>query len=277
LIIKSFVPVALNANRIPDDEAGRFFKKIMQNNKWPQGLWIATAEGKVLAFHYFRVNSGEATAQSKKRWIQETHETLEEGLKAFGPVPARDLQQLAGYNPLPDRGLGLHPDGSVRLALSACAFRKGQREGDPAVDSIWLSAKDWAMLAPPKTEVGTSWDVPQEAAAKFVPAFSPMTDLIYVPQPKDAKTAEMKATVISAKDGVAKIQFVGRWETVHSRDGDGKLPVRTSAKGEGVAFFDQRHKEMRSLLLVADGEYRNVPPWDKPQATGSIVEWQMQK
>jgi len=275
--MESFVPVALNANRIPDDEAGQFFRKIMATNRWPQGLWIVTPEGKVLAFHYFRVKSGETTAQSKQRWIRETGETLQAGLKASGSLPKRDLSKLAGYNPLPDRGLGVNPHGGVRLAVNVTALRKGQHEGDPAVDSIHLNAKEWAALVPPKLETGAAWDVSPDAAAKFVTALSPMTDLIYVPQPKDAKTAELRGTVVSVANGVAKIKLTGRWETLHLRDGQAKFPVRTAASAEGVAFFDAGMKEMRSLLMVFDGEYRNVPPWDKPQATAAVVEWRSAK
>jgi hypothetical protein len=263
----------LNANRIPDDDAGQFFRKVMKTNRWPQGLWIVTPEGKELAFHYFRTKPGETTAQGKTRWIRETHETLDAGLKAFGPLAKRDLRKLAGYTPLPDRGVGVNSHGGVRLAVSVTAFRKGQREGDPAVDSIHLSEKDWAALQPAKPEGGSVWNVPVETAAKFVSALSPMTDLIYVPQPKDAKSAELKGEIISLANGVAKIRFTGRWESLHLRDGQAKFPVRSSAEADGIAFYDVKTKEMRSFLLVFRGEYRNVPPWDQPQATGAVVEW----
>ena len=48
LVAEHCVPVALNANRIPNDDAGRFFQAIMRQSRWPQGIWIASPEGKVL-------------------------------------------------------------------------------------------------------------------------------------------------------------------------------------------------------------------------------------
>ena len=245
----------------------------MQKQSWPQGLWIVAPDGAVLAFHYFRSQSGESTAASKFRWVAETRDAIQTGLKAFGPVPPRDLRRLAGWNPLPERGVGLRADGGVRLAACATAFRNGQRDGDPAVDSILLSAQEWAALRPEKLTVGASWTIPPAVAAKFVPALSPHTDLIYVPQAKDARKAELVATVDEVSGNVGKIRFTGRFETLHNRDGQEKFPVRTSASVEGVAFFAGTKNTLNSLLLVFDGQYRHVPPWDKPQPTGGVVEW----
>ena len=272
MIAEHFVPVALNANRIPDDSGGAFFKKVMETNRWPQGLWIVSPEGKVLAFHYFQVKSGEATAASKFRWIAETREVIQSAVKASGVVP-RDTRRLAGWNPLPERGVGRRENGGVRLAVSATAFLKGKREGDPAVDSILLNAKEWAALRPAKLEAGAKWTVPKETAARLVPALSPHTDLIYVPQAKDATKAELSATVDSVDRGVAKVRYSGNFETLHLRDGQEKFPVRTAASAQGVATIDAEKNELRSLLLVFDGQYRHVPPWDKPQSTGAVVEW----
>jgi hypothetical protein len=273
LISESFIPVALNANRIPDDEGGRFFRKIMETNHWPQGIWVVDADGKVLAFHYLKNKSGETTAQLHKRWIVETREAIETGRTAFGGVQPRDLSRLRNYNPLPDRGVGVMADGGVRLAVSATAFRNGERDGEPAVDSVILSAKEWTTLIPTKLEAGMKWEVPAAVAARFAPALSPQTDLIYVPQSKDVLTANLTATVTGVSSGVAKIRYKGNWESLHSRDGVAKFPVRASASAEGVATCDASTGAPRSFLMVFRGTYRNVPPWDKPQPTGAVIEW----
>ena len=245
----------------------------MDANHWPQGVWIVDPSGKVLAFHYLKNKPGETTAQIHKRWIEETHEAIEAGKKAFGPLPSRDLTRLAGYKAIPDRGVGVRPDGGVRLAVSVTALRKGQHEGDPAVDSVVLSATEWSALLPPKREAGTKYEVPMAVAARFAPALSPQTDLIYVPQPKDVQTAALTATVTGVANGVAKIRLAGHWESQHLRDGDAKFPVRAEAKAEGEATCDASTGAVRSFLLVFQGTYRHIPPWDKPQPTAAVAEW----
>src|SRR5262249_51828090 len=149
------------------------------------------------------------------------------------------------------------------------ALRNGEREGDPVVDSVVLSDKEWSTLFPAKIEKGAAWEIPTAVAARFASALSPHTDLIYVPQPKDVQTAILTATVTNVANGAAKIRLTGRWESQHLRDGDAKFPVRTEAKAEGEATYDVWTGNARSFLMVFHGTYRHVPPWDKPQATAA--------
>ena len=107
------IPVTLNTDRMPNDDAGKFFKEAMKSSRWPQGIWIIAPDGKVLAFHYYRPVSGESPERGKARWTRELLEAVETGLNAFGPVKEREVKP---HNPLPDRGVGLREDGGARLA-----------------------------------------------------------------------------------------------------------------------------------------------------------------
>lgn len=266
------VPVALNANRIPDDDAGKFFQKIMKQSGWPQGIWIASPEGKVLAFHYLKDVSGESPAQTRVRWVRETLEAIDAGLKAFGPVTPRTLKE---HDSMPDRGVGLREEGGVRLACYVTGLRKGQRDGDPVVDSVILSADDWKTFQPPKLDGGAEWSIPEAVVKKLAPALSPMTDSIYAPQTKDAKSAKLTCRIQRVETDRIFIRLDGNLKTEHFRDGDPKLPIRATAEFEGYAYYDTVKKQMTSLLLVFHGSYRNVPPWDQPKATASVVEWNL--
>jgi hypothetical protein len=270
------VPFALNANRIPPNQAGDFFRKVIEEKKWPQGIWVVSPEGKILAFHYFRPKADEKMAEWKARWSRETREAVEAGLKAFGPVAERP--PLPAADPLPERGCGCTKEGGTRLAVYVIAMRNGRKEGDPVVDSVILSEKEWHAFLPEKVAQGVEWTVPEEVAKRFSPVLSPMTDSIYTPQPKDVQVATLKAVIDKMDGGIARVRLTGSWEATHYREEDAKLPVRTAATAEGVMFLDVGGKSVRSLLLVFKGTYRNIPPYDKTtQPTAGVVEWAEKK
>jgi hypothetical protein len=266
------IPVALNADRFPDDDAGKFFRTVMKTNNWPQGIWIVAPDGKVLAFHYFRAMNGESPSKGKARWAQETLDAIEKGLTAFGPLQPRELKP---HNPIPERGIGLLSNDGVRLAAFGTYLRNGKRDGDPVVDSIILTAEEWKTFQPRKLEVGAEWSVSEKAARRFAPVLSPLTDSIYAPLPKDAKIAKIDCRVEKADAKRVLIRLTGTWETEHFREDNPKLPIRADAKADGYAEYDPAKKQVTSLLLVLKGNYRNVPPWDTVKSTAGVVEWQL--
>jgi hypothetical protein len=261
------VPFALNTNRVPDDEGGKFFKAILRKQDWPQGLWIVSPEGKILAFHYFRGKPGETPAAGQERWVKETRVAIEDGLKAFGET---QLRMAKPTNPLKNRGVGTLPGGGVRLAVYAHGMRKGQKDGEPVVDSALLTPGEWASFTRGEIAPGKSWTVAPEAVGKLVPVLSPMTDAIFTPQPKNATKAELTASVERIADGKALIRLNGQLESQHNRDGDPKFPIHASAAIEGLAVADVASKELQSLLLVTHGEYRRSTA---PQATAGVIDW----
>ena len=64
LVAETFVPVALNADRLPKSDDGDFFRTLKK--QWPQGLWAVTPDGRVLGFHYHRPKPGESYAEGQK-------------------------------------------------------------------------------------------------------------------------------------------------------------------------------------------------------------------
>jgi hypothetical protein len=266
------IPVALNTNRIPDDDAGKFFKEVMKSSRWPQGIWIVSPEGKVLAFNYFQSAKNESPERGRLRWVRETLGAVEDGLKAFGSVTQREGTP---HDSMPDRGVGLLEDVGVRLAIYAITIHNGKRDGDPVVDSTILSGDDWKSFSPQRSEVGQQWTIPETAAKKLVPALSPITDAIYSPLANDAKLAKLTCKIESVEANRVLIQLKGKWETEHFREGDRQLPIRAAAAADGYMEYDPAKKQVTSLLLVLRGAYRSVPPWDTPRSTAGVIEWKL--
>jgi hypothetical protein len=238
--------------------------------KWPQGLWAVTPEGKVLAFHYHKPKSGESYAQGQRRWVDDTIQMIRDGIKEAGPLDTRVVKVRP--DPLADRGRGVSKDGGARFAVSVVA-----EGGPPVVDSIHLNAEDWTAFSPKdgKATTDLEWTLPQEAARKFTPALSPMTDPIFSPRPDDAKTAKITAKIIRVEGGVAVIRYTGEWETFHNRDGDPKFPIRSAATGEGIGVFDTQKGKLTNLVWVLKGSYCNSPPAGKWKPTAAVIEWTM--
>ncbi|HEV3081659.1 MAG TPA: hypothetical protein VGY66_17910 [Gemmataceae bacterium] len=282
------MPVAVNLYKVRQakDPGGELFRSVQRQKDQYQGIWIVSPQGKVLAGHH--------TIKSHETWSQEVIETVDAGVKAFGPVLPRSANPA---NPLPDRGHGVQTDGSVCLAIYARQMLGGGRENAPAdvatsrlwlwdgtlrpdgpavIDSLTLTAKEWAALAPPKTEVGTTWTVPEAVARQFCRVLVPSSDQSSMPRPKDAKLAALTGRVESVDNGLARILLAGGWEAVHLQEGDAKRPMGGEATARGIAVFDLKRRAMQSVLLVFSGTYGR-PKDETVCATGAVVEWHHQR
>ena len=278
------MPVAVNLYKIRQgkDTGGDLFRSIQSQKPQYQGLWTLSPDGQVFTAHQ--------NYKSQETWTEEVLDTLAAGLKAFGPVTPR---QARAVHLLPYRGIGVKPDGSVCLALYTRYVRGGgnrlappsvyngsrwmwegdlKPDGPPVIDTLSLTAGEWATFMPAKSAVGTEWIVPEAVARKFTRALSPNSDQSTMPRPEEASVVELKATVESVEAGQARIRLAGRWEMKHLYEGK---PSYGWATAEGAALYDLRKKTLRSVLLAFSGAYRMVPPYDKEdRPIGAVVEWQ---
>jgi hypothetical protein len=265
------------------DPGGELFRSVQRQKDQYQGIWIVSPTGKVLAGHHeFR---------SRETWTQEVLDTANAALKTFGEVPPR---QAKSVDPLPFRGHGTQPDGTVCLAAYTRQMLGGGRSNVPAgvpasrhwlwdgalrpdgpvvIDSLTLTAKEWATLAPPKHQVGSTWAVPESVARQFCRVLIPSSDQSAMPRPDDSKLARLEGTVASIEDGKARIRLTGTWEAVHLQEGDAKRPLRGAATAEGLAIYDVKRQAMQSVLLVFSGSYGR-PNDESVAAVGAVVEWQ---
>jgi hypothetical protein len=270
---------------VAKDAGGDLFRSAQQQKNQYQGIWILSPEGKVLAAHQ--------DYRKPETWTSEVLAATDAALAAFGPVPAR---QTRAANPLPNRGIGVQPDGSVSLALytrytagggqqyAPAAVESGSRwlwdgefrtDGPPVIDTLTLTRAEWSSFTPPRLTAGTEWSIAAAIARKFARALSPSSDQSGMPRPEEATIAELREKVKSLDGSEAQIRFTGRWETDHVYDGKHSLAW---ASAEGIAGFDRRRKALRSLLMVFSGAYRMAPPWDKEtRPTGAVVEWSAER
>ena len=251
--------MALNADRLPDTDAGRFFRALLE--RWPQGLWVVTTGGETVGFHYHRPVGGDSFARNQQRWADDTVAMLTDALAKIGSLPPR---AVAANDPFPDRGRGHTASGGARLAVSVIGLRGGRQDGPPAIDSIVLDKDDLASLV---QSGKAEWDIPEAAARRFAPALTSVTDSIFVPRPADLTAATITAKVVRDAGGLFVVRYRGRWESRHDRDGDPKFPIRCAATGDGVGVYDPQAGKLVSLVWVLTGTADKTP-------TAAVIEWE---
>lgn len=273
------MPAAINLYRVrkATDGARELFQSVQRQKDQYQGVWIVSPDGKVLA--------GRQDYKDFKNGAVELLETMDAGLKAFGPVESRRAKPT---NPLPHRGVSVQPDGGVTLALYGRQVLGGGRETIPAgveasrawlwdgplradgptmIDSLTLSAEEWAAFAP----TGASWTLPEGVARKLVRLLTASSDQSGMPRPEDATVAELRGTVESSEGGVARIRFTGRWEMSRLVEGDPKRPMSAAATATGEAVSEGG--KLRSLLMVFESTIRHGRSEGGPNRAGAVVEW----
>jgi hypothetical protein len=261
--------VALNRKlRNAKGDAGDFLRAVRKQkpNQW-QGIYIVSPGGTVLA--------NQASHKDPKRWAEELLEVMARGLRAYGKVTPRRVRAV---DPLPFRGVGVRKDGSVTLALYTRHMHLGTRReglGPVVIDSVTLTAKEWAALAPPRAVEGAQWTVPADIARKFNGMLSPGSDQANLPRPADVKVARLAGKIQVVRHGIGYLSFIGRLEgtkTYKYKPHTGKL-VHGSNRFIGVGAYDMKRRRLLSITLVGQGVFRNFPPYDKPAAFGAVVEW----
>jgi hypothetical protein len=279
------VPAAVNLYRVrrATDGSRELFLSIQRQKDQYQGIWIVSPDGKVL--------SGRHDYRDFNRGSIELLETIDAGLKAFGPVEPRSPRPV---NLLPFRGAGVEADGSVSLALYGRQVLGGGRNEIPAgiepahawlwdgalrpdgpimLDSVRLPADEWAAFVPVKLEAGATWSLPEAVARKLTRLLSTSSDQSCMPRPEDAGVAELKASVESVEGGTAVLRLSGRWEMMHLIEGDAKRPTYGAATAEGSAVYDIERKSLRSFLLVFSGTIRSGRRDAPLNRTGAVAEW----
>jgi hypothetical protein len=197
-------------------------------------------------------------------------QTIKEALAVFGAVEPRKAEAT---NPLPFRGKGFHPNGSISLELYARFMHKGKPNGPVAYDTLTFEATEWAALLPARVEPGVEWAVPEAAARKFAPALGPADDST-TPTAESARVAKLRGVVLAVEHGRARARLSGEWETQRHQDGtSADKIVRATASAEGIMEIGADGKSLESLRLVFQGLYRAPAPYDKPRQMGAVVEW----
>lgn len=263
-----------------DPGTGDWFRSIQRQQEQYQGIWIVSADGKVLApDHPFRGWEATATAQeifsSLKR---DMLEMAQAALKAHGAVQPRHVK---AKEQLPHRGVGVKPDESVDLAIYRRKMHQGKSDGPGLRDTLPLKKEEWAALVPPKPAAGTEWVIPEAIAKKMVRplCISTLGSPEAMPGPQDAKVAQLTAKVEAVEDGRARIRLTGTFEAIKLLKDDPQFSYRGAATATGIAVYDVKQETMYSFLLVFQGtsQQGRTPADATPVGLGAVIEWQRER
>jgi hypothetical protein len=215
------------------------------------------------------------------RWPKLVLADLERGLRKFGPITPRQSQSA---NSLPDRGVGVQPDGRVTLAVSDKFVVVKDLSSDPpdnalgaiTLDSITLTAAEWSALAPLHCDAGTHWTIPEAVARRFFPVLS-TGDTVFR-SPGEITSIAMSGRVDSVENGMVHLRYEGHIAgTHHGTKNEAKEGNQCSSEARmigGVAAYDPQTRKMLRLTLVYDGLFRNYRPYASPPTRyGAVVEW----
>jgi hypothetical protein len=285
LISTSFVPVALNHFELEAsrDEAGDFFRSVYQQKPQYQGIWLVAPDGQVLTAS---VREGTALAV----WPKLLLEDLRSGMKEFGAITPR---RAAPTNPHPYRGIALRPDGGITLAVADREiFVKDLPPNLPLnqvqqlrLDSVTLSAAERLALAPPDARVGSQWTIPEAVGRRFFPLLNATET--YFRDPGEVTEVQLVGRVVSARDGIASIDYRGRIAGTHYVKKDGKNIHEWSTALKligGVGTYDIQAGQLLSLTWVWDGRFilwnllrtdtRRDSDWSR---VGIVVDWRQER
>jgi hypothetical protein len=271
-VSEHFVPIAVDKQKLIHDQNARerfaderkIAEKFTGGNTGKLAVHLLTPDGEPLTSkEIFRMQSaGEVLA------------TLKEAVAKFGPVPVR---RIAPTWQAPDRGFGVRPDGSVRLAAHVRHTDRQDYTARPVFDSIILTKDQWSGLQPPDRGPGSTYRVPDPVARQFSRILSASSDLSNLIRPDDLTTVELSGTVsapardAAAASGHLQVTLTGKLAGTRPYVNGGD-PLPGQARLAGILQLDSAGQPIR-LLIVFDGTFKM--PWDKSaRPTAAVVEWQ---
>jgi hypothetical protein len=271
-VSRNFVPVALNLYQIRKARgtAGEFFAKVVkQRPAQYQGLYVVTAEAKVLA------NRG--SQPSKGTWEKDTLKLLDEGLEAFGDVTPRKVEAV---DPNPERGVGVGKDGGIVLAVYARPMVLGLDRrglGEVAIDRVALTKDEQKSLTLPAGVEEATWTVPAKTVEVLHRVLSPSSDTNTMARRDEVTKARLRGKIERINKGVAYLSYDGTISGVHTWEfaphKGKKIKAEVALRGVGTA--ESKTGKLQSITLVGDGRYRNYPPYDDESKYGAVVEWRL--
>jgi hypothetical protein len=262
-VSENLVPCAINLYKIrrADGPARDLFLSVQRQKDQYQGIWIVSPDGKVLAGHH--------DIQSHATWSQEVLDTIDAGLRAYGPVDPRSVKKV---EPLPFRGQGVPADGRVTLAVYTRYMHNGRPDGPAVIDSVTLTSEQLAALFPAKGQTADEWTIPDDVARQFSRLLSPSSDQSTMPRPDEVTDVQWKGRVDGRNGDSWTLAYEGTLSTAHVYEGKtsyGRMTVR------GVGQWDAVSGQPQAIWLVGEGTHRGAPPYDSPRETGAVVRWSL--
>src|SRR5262245_4489029 len=140
--------------------------------------------------------------------------------------------------------------GSLALHLTARYIPAGGTWKQlPGEDIIVLEKDEWPKLIPANAKVGTSWEIDKDVATKLLIDFYPPSSN-REPTTNRIDDSPLKATVVSVKDGVARVRLDCNLRMKHRF-----LPIKdddkfVEAKVVGYVDCDVAKKQIKAVRMV---------------------------
>jgi hypothetical protein len=260
LLSTMFIPVSVDLIRIRKDQGpgGELFRSVQRQLDTYQGWWIVSPEGRAL-----KVEPRASPGFIMKDHIENSLGVMTDALKEWGPLTPR---QVKWTDPLPYRGRGVQPDGSVSLAAHGRLTHEGKPDGPVVLDAVNLTVSEWAAFSPPDPGGRGEWTLPRGVARKLGCVISPFDDSARFSD-EDYLEAEVRAKVESIEGSTARIRLTATWKAKGAYGHEkGARVHEASSTGRGIAVYDVDRKSMRSLILVQVGRWEG-------RETGGVIEW----
>jgi hypothetical protein len=273
----------------PKNAVGGFWRSVyrqgLEKRSVQQGVYLATADGKLLSccMPGRKPDGGHDEAAAGRNWNEiwtgQVRATLEEGLKAFGKVKPRRVNTAPV---LPSDGVGVRSDGSVSLFCCTRYMTAGPKPdgiGEPIIESVTLTAKEWAALAPPKAEPGAEWQIPDAVARKFHSVLGPSCS-DSLPTADEVTAVRFTGKVESVENGIAYLTYRGRIAGTHKSSSHGTEYQSEATMRGGVGACDVRDRTLLSVTMVFDcgrHDSKYYVPSGPPQKFGAVVEWRRER
>ena len=247
LLNSYFVPVAVPTDDYVEGgkapEAEREAIKEVLGKTWVANnsvSYVVAADGRVIGTH---LNSTGASA------TQRMTDLLEASIQKLQTVAGQPLVKPAPLSGLPPPA---QADALVLHLTARSLPAKGAWGRLPAEDWIVIDRADWVkLLGPEKIAVGATWDLDPSSSAKFLVHFYPSSPNWDISQNR-IDTQTLKATVVSLKEGVARIRVEGDLRMKHhflSIKDDSRF---VEAGVVGFIDFEPESRKIRSVRLVTD-------------------------
>jgi hypothetical protein len=246
LLNRYFVPVYVvnedyekNGSAPPEEKAER-------NRIWREALQAKLPSGTV---HVYVLHPSDAKVFNSMH-VARAAETprlvamLEDAIAKLNVPEGKPVVKVVPQSAAPEAA----PDALV-LHLTARGFNKGSWREFPSENWMTFSRDEWAKFTG-KAEVGSSWEIDKDVAAKLLTHFYPQTENNDVSTNRIDQQS-LKATVISVKNGVARARVDGSLKMKHTfypnRDDNNFVDATV------VGYVDfEPGKRIQSLRIVTD-------------------------
>ncbi len=265
LVAERFVPVAIDLAMVRPDwrftpegsvscttacyvpEEGAVFEPILKQDPMSQGIWLVTAEGKVLRSSY--------------------HVTPAPML-AVMRAAVREWEEIGGAPPLalPPRLTGPRADPAEPPAAVVLRFYGRLDDGSGAApyrDTLRFTRREWEALWPEAPTVGQTLELPA-AALEAIMRRLYAGEMRLAVRPEEIRHAEARVTVRSIENGIAVADVQGRLAM------SGSFPFIARHRQYDAALRGEIHlradsREPTRVEIVSDGEWRAEYPEGLPQ------------